>query len=170
MRTSFLQVLKDPFYFMLPSEILFMPSSRFPYDDVENGISKLTDGMTDFYKSRKITFISCSHLRFRLCLVLAFLMTISKTACQNSIWIKFGDGLKNAILGSRTHFFFFFFSSSFFFLRDFSSPDFKHLSHTPISMKLRKRVLHIIPQGHFSRFLDFQNIFRKTLVFLPLWT
>ena len=111
--------------------------------------------MADLYMSRKTTFISCSHLRFRLCAVLAFLMTMSKTACQNSIWIKFGDCSKNAILGSRTHFF------SFFFLRDFSSPDFKHLSHAPISMKLRKRVLHIIPQGPFSRFLDFQNIFQK---------
>jgi len=119
--------------------------------------------MADFYMSRKTTFISCSHLRFRLCAVLAFFMTMSKMACQNSIWIKFGDCLKNAILGPRTHFF-------SFFLRDFSSPDFKHLSHAPISMKLRKRVLHIIPQGPFSRFLDFQNIFRKTLVFLPLWT
>ena len=49
-------------------------------------------------------------------------------------------------------------------------PSLLHLSHAPISMKLRNRVLHIIPQGHFSRFLDFQNIFRKTLVFLPLWT
>ena len=118
--------------------------------------------MADFYNSRKTTFISCSHLRFRLCAFLAFLMTMSKTACQNSIWIKSGDCSKNVILGSRTHF--------FFFLLDFSSPDFKHLSHSPISMKLRKRVLHIVPQGIFSRFLDFPNIFRKTLVFLPLWT
>ena len=52
--------------------------------------------------------ISCNNLRFRLCLVLAFLMAMSKTACQNSIWIKFGDCSKNAILGSRTHFSFFF--------------------------------------------------------------
>ena len=57
--------------------------------------------MADFYKSRKTTFISCSHLRFRLCAVLAFLMTMSKTACQNSIWIKFGDCSKNAILGLK---------------------------------------------------------------------
>ena len=207
-------------------------------------------------------------------------MTMSKTECQNSIWIKFGDCSKNAILGSRTHFFFFFslrdffprilntfpmlrfrwnfanvFSTSFprvvflgfwifkiffeklhFFCRSglrnffrhpyymvpptlntflmlrfrwnfayvfttsfprllflgfgfskyfsknfrffaaldlekFSvihtiwSPDIKRFSHAPISMKLRKRVLHIIPQGLFSRFLDFQNIFRKNISF-----
>ena len=33
--------------------------------------------------------------------------------------------------------------------------DFKHLSHASISMKLCKRVFHIIPQGPFPRFLDF---------------
>jgi len=103
--------------------------------------------MADFYKSRKTTFISCSHLRFRLCLVLAFLMTMSKTACQNSIWIKFGDCSKNAILGCRTHIF------SFFFLRDFFP-----------------RIFNTFPMLRFR--WNFANVFCTSfprVVFLGFW-
>ena len=102
---------------MQPSEILFMRSSRLPYDDVENCMSKF-NLVSNLVTVRKVRFWDLEHT-----------------------------------------------SSS-----SYEISDFKHLSHAPISMKLRKRVLHIISQSPLSQFLDFQNIFRKTLVFLPLWT
>ena len=88
-------------------------------------------------------------------------MTMPKTACQNSIRIKFGDCSKNAILGSRTHISFF-----FSFLQDFSSPHLKqHFPRSDFDETSQTCSPHH-SSGSFSRFLDFQNIFQKLWSFL----